>query len=818
MLAESMDAWHRLGSFTIQEFWKRAESEYKQAAERSSVPTIVASLLKARTQLGELPDNLVEDPLFTAETMSNVEVLHALAEASAFSHKYDDALHYEQTALSTSPPPMQPIVAYDRGEVTSIPGTLFVQVTYPYSNYGAGQSSVQDFGFVPQSRLALPNDIGADYYMGTAEERYLYLAHQSGNNTQTQEMELATLCQSDRSSFLCQAISIDFLDSPRGYQLDYLQDLWRYYGNLDAATELVNQWIQKFSNEALALERLGEIRFLQNRWDESAQASQQAVNLYKKQTYPGIGTILGGSNSPLAQLTGPGWAQLRAATAERMAGNTTDSRDLYQKAISLQSAFDFAGMNPSLGQDSYRSDFETYLILEEGQAAYEQHDYNSAIDFMTQSIEVREKTGNVGGAQEQVISASYFAMNQPQEALDWAEKALAYDPYSPLYQEAVADAKRALGTQTPSSTPSGTSTSAITPDESRTEMIVDYQSALDLNSSLFSSWNNMGVLLAQDGQTDAAIDAFKNALAAREDYATAWFNLGTIEASQPGFTAFVLSEGALGKAGLINPDLKDMDPVLTFDDEVYSSSIDVSKPIPADWHLSQSIRSTPTTLTAALIAMIALRVGWAVGKDWFSGRWAEGALRNWSNRPGLVARFTRWRPRPFLTTVVTLAALVFLGGSAGWVESILCASVVVALLLLHAMVPRLPAKNWPVRHVSFPPASLVTILLTPFGLGFAPPAPLATSMPVANDSTPYLIRRIGLIAIGAATLLYAAGAWITAVPTARTATTMGLVLVSSALVPVNPLDGARLGLNRWIDLLVTLCLIAATVLFALQIL
>ena len=80
------------------------------------------------------------------------------------------------------------------------------------------------------------------------------------------------------------------------------------------------------------------------------------------------------------------------------------------------------------------------------------------------------------------------------------------------------------------------------------------------------------------------------------------------------------------------------------------------------------------------------------------------------------------------------------------------------------------------------------------------------------------MRRIGLIAVGGATLLYAAGAWITAVPTARTATTIGLVLVSSALVPINPLDGARLGLNRWIDLLITACLIAATVLFAFQIL
>jgi len=725
-------------------------------------------------------------------------------------------LSYERTALTTPPAPMKPIVEYDRGEVTSIPGTLLVQIGYPYQFSGGAYSGPQNFGFVPQSRIKDEESQGwrvSTDLLGTNEQRFLYLANQRDSYIEPQGGELATLCQLD-SSDLCKATGEkDWIDTLIPTQLDYLQDFWRYYGNMDTAATLVDQWIDQYEiaeynmTEPLAWERLGEIRFLQQRWDESAQASQHAVELYAGYVQ-GFGASI---DSYLNNLTGPGWARLRVAAAQRMAGHADETNDLYTEAMDLQNVYDSGGMI------SYGSNLETFLLLEEGQAAYDQHDYSSAVDFMTRSITAREKTGNVGGVQEQIISASYFAMNQPQDALDWAEKALAFDPYSPLYQEAVADAKRALGTQTPSSIPSGTSTSAATSDESRTEMIADYQSALDLNSSLFSSWNNMGVLLAQDGQTDAAIDAFKNALAAREDYATAWFNLGTIEASQPGFRAFVLSEGALGKAGLLNPALKDVDPVLTFDDEVYSSDIDVSKPIPADWHLSQSIRSTPNTLTAALIAMIALRVGWAVGKDWFSGRWAEGAIRKWNMRSGVVARFKRWHPRPFITTVITLSALIFLGGSAGWIEVAFCAAVGSALLLLHAMVPRLQAKDWQVRHVSFPSASLVTVLLTPFGLGFAPPAPLAT-MTSAVDTTPIWVRRVGLIAVGAATLLYAAGAWITAVPTARTATTIGLVLVSSALVPVNPLDGARLGLKRWIDLSITASLLAATILFALQIL
>jgi len=47
---------------------------------------------------------------------------------------------------------------------------------------------------------------------------------------------------------------------------------------------------------------------------------------------------------------------------------------------------------------------------------------------------------------------------------------------------------------------------------------------------------------------------------------------------------------------------------------------------------------------------------------------------------------------------------------------------------------------------------------------------------------------------------------------------MVLILVISALVPVHPLDGARLGLPRWADWVVTAIMIGMTALFALRVL
>ncbi|MDR0415903.1 MAG: hypothetical protein LBH76_01030 [Propionibacteriaceae bacterium] len=87
-----------------------------------------------------------------------------------------------------------------------------------------------------------------------------------------------------------------------------------------------------------------------------------------------------------------------------------------------------------------------YLNLEKGQVAYAQHDYEGTISAMKDSIAWRNEFRQAGaGAQEQVLSLSYFRLGDYQAALDWANAALQADPFSPLYQEAVADARRALG-------------------------------------------------------------------------------------------------------------------------------------------------------------------------------------------------------------------------------------------------------------------------------------------------------------------------------------------------------------------------------------
>ena len=810
MMADT-SAKSRMGSFSMREFLTKAASSYQVAAEMSSLPSIQASLIRTRTRLANTVANTTADPFISA-TMTDAYVLKAMADSAAHSGNYNEALAYEQRASTISPPPELPIVEYDRGSVTTIPGAHYVKFHFPYSTQagGEGGSGAQNLGFVPPYRVT-DTDNTAEIYSILAEAKELLANPTPGYN-------LFRLATEHYGNF-------DNIDTP----FDYFQDLFRKYGDFDSATQAIQQWTAISPSSTVSLERRGEVLFLQGKWSESTLSFRQVTAAhnsgnyyrYSPSSWPGF------SHNELVVRTGPGWSLLGIAAASRLSGqNTPEVANLATATANMQTShypelMDWGEVDIT-GPE--RPILSTYTYLEEGQYAYDQHDYTKAIELLNQSITARDSTGEMPGVQEHVISLCYFAMNQPQESLDWAQKALAFDPFSPLYQETVADAKRALAVASPSASASPSPGQPSTNIDLRVELIAEYQATLDLNPSMFSSWNNLGVLLAQSGRIDEAVQAFENAITARRDYPMAWFNLGVAEANRSGFWSFLRSQGALGQAGLLNTALKDLEPVFTFDDEVYSTSLDVSKPIPPDWQLASSLRSTPNILTAGLIALIVLRVGWSLGQSWFGDRWAAGALRTWNTKAGPLARFTRWRPHPLLTTLVTAASLLWLSGTAGTLEVALCATVIASLLGLHAFTAHLIARAEPVRHRSFPAASLVTLLLAPFGLGFTPPAPLAAKQTPAEDTsattdwTPVWIRRIGLITIGAAVLLFATGAWLTAVPAARTATTVTLTLISSALLPVHPLDGARLGVRKWIDLAISAALIAATILFALQIL
>ncbi|MDR1119272.1 MAG: tetratricopeptide repeat protein [Bifidobacteriaceae bacterium] len=833
------------GPFTVEHFQQQAINEYQEATRLSSEPAIRLALAQAQLAAGDVDDAqaTLESVPDTADARSMNRVAGAIAASNG---DFPQALQRASQAGNAETRASPELVLDPNRSCETIPPSTFVTVTTDaalgmigvMAGCGAG-AEVEDLGFVPVERTDVNynNPRVSPILEGSSLDTRITYAVLGEDWAAARD--LCGQSEWGGPGLLCLVASADEqVTSMSAEAADSLQDFMRQWGQLDRATAWNEAWAEAVPTEPRAWERLGEVWFLQGDWGSAAVASGRAVEAY-------VGTGRSFGYLELDSMTGTGWARLRQASAER-------HQDQFDRALSIldewpdaQAYFNGCVRGSCEGEGMQDSQLAAqYGELERGQIAYAEEDYEGAIEAMQASISLRDSFWKPvkTGAQEQAISLAYFKLGNYKEALDWANLALEADPFSPLYQEAVADAQRGLGGtaedgdagETDSGAGSGETDDGAgagdggNGDEAgegeetasgggdqqgggdRGELIAAYRAAVDLDPTLFSSWNNLGVLLAQDGQARAAGDAFRRAIQAVPDYGYAWFNLGALEAGQPGLKAFLVSQGALGKAGALDPGWKGKDPVLTFDDEVYESGLDVSKPIPEGWRLAQTVRSNTPVITAGLVLMLLWRLGRDVGKTLFTERFAQGALGRARGR-GRWAELTAARWPALVTAAISLAALLWVTGASGWREAAIVGACAAALLGWHALAPRLLKAGRGLAHRSFPLASLVTAVLAPFGLGFTPPAPLA-----GGDDSPVATRRAGVAALGAVTVLFAAVAAATAVPTARAAAVAGVLVVSSAMIPFHPLDGARIQARRWAEVAIMAALLAATAAVALS--
>jgi tetratricopeptide (TPR) repeat protein len=835
------------GPFTIRQLQDRSIAAYENAARLSSEPAILLGLAQAHLAAGEPEAAAAALEFFptTAASPQPIGLATSRAAVAAWRGDFAEALALANEAATTGAASgTTPVLVRD-------PNAGCASPPYPYvtAPVGAtvgviqisgcgGPGMAEDLGLTPLTRInRTDNDPKAAPILQGLNPAFLeasLLEVRVGYAVLARDWSAAAeMCRQgevwDRTIALCQVASASGeLGAISVAAADAMQDLMRYWSQLDQATAWNQAWTETSPSEPTAWERLGETRFLQGNWAGAAEASTRAAELYSHGT---VDMEWSGSMS-LRNMSGPGWALLREASAQRQQAHYGNNASQLEAAHSAQDDFDLTHAPPGVDGDPVGDDLlllSMYAQLERGQVAYAQEDYEDTISSMTASIELRDSFWRPvkTGAQEQAISLANFKLGNYQEALDWANQALDADPFSPLYQETAADARRALsGEPEPgpeiSGSPAQDGSGASVPtapgserdqdaagSEEQADVIAAYQAALEMDPTLFSSWNNLGVLLAQDGQTESAADAFKRAIRAVPDYSYAWFNLGALEANQPGFAAFLLSQGALGRAGQLDSSWKGKDPVLAFDDEVYQSGLDVSKPIPNDWHLTQTVRANTPVITAGLVLMLLWRLGRDLAKTIFTERFAQGALGR-AGRRGRWAVLTQMRWPAVVTAGVSLAALPWITGVRGWREAAgvgVCAAV---LLGWHALAPKLLRAGREVSHRSFPLGSLVTAILAPFGLGFTPPAPVA-----GGDEGPVAARRAGVVALGVVTVLFAVVAVATAVPTARAASVAGVLVVSSAMIPFHPLDGARIQTRRWAEVAITTLLLAATAAVAL---
>jgi len=869
-LSDNITEYTGTGPFTAREFQNRAISNYESALSSTNSPAIYASLatiLMKSQQLEQASVLLMQVSL--QET--SAEVLRAEALLAAYQHDYAKATQLEARAMNTTTPAAQPALQPKSylTHGTRLPG-LYADVPLGQACGGpSAGSAVESFGFSPQFR-------NYDSYPSTTRiPEWPDLAFLAGDtnmleqicNQNSYDNSWAIACQmKDDDVTLSNAVN-----HASNYQLEYIQNNFRVFGDLDAASNFLISAIKTHISASFLWDRLGEVYFLMGDWQKSVDASSKA-------TYNEPDLIP--DDIPCASSTGPGWALLRKAVAERELGDYKNSAVDLRRVLETQLSWDPEDadvIDTNLAPIPYRNVMNMYVAQEQGQIAFAQNDYTGALVDMEASINLRSsadidmsswsgggaQVSSVRGAQEQTASHAACQLGQYDKCIRYAQAAVNADPFSPLYTETLTEAQRAnLQNATPTAT---TSSSTLLPTISQTiqdsstgtpggnpsaisdhnatasattssmndsttppgdniakqEVIDLYKQGLDLDPTLFSSWNNMGVLLAQVGQIDGAVDAFKHAVQARPKYAIGWFNLGVAWHEEGGFVNFIRSQGSLGQAGLLDPSLKQQAPALRFDEIIYDSGIDTSKLIPTSWHLTQSVRSRPTLLTISMVLLLIWSVIRPFGYDQAVGIGVEKGFHRVQRqrRFKAISRFMAWRPHWALTTIASFVALIHLSGSTGAWEISLSMVSCATLLAIHMQAPNVLAialhntGTFPVHHVSFVPGSIATLIAAPFGLGFAPPAPQSEK---PTSLSPW-DRRLTLLVLAAIGLLYAIGSWLTGTPFAHSCATISSVLAVSAFVAVRPLDGAFLKLPKWVQWIITIIVIVFSLLFALKI-
>jgi len=760
--------------FTVRAFRSFAAKAYGEAQQRSTTPEIdisVARLELASGHGGEALDALESLP---PEMQQSSAALALKGRALASERRFDEAIGASQASdvrrekdrEFTSGPRRtlrMDSEAYQPEELTGGADSFAWYILH--TEQCGGASLAFDGGHTPHHRANYGQiDWGrTQHYAVLAEEWALR----------------NTLCERDDVLEACDVLAATGNASAMSASaIDYYQDLLRSIGDLDRAAAVLEEWADANPEAPLAHDRLTEIRILQKRWAEAVDEGEEATRLHVEARDLG---------DWFSDSSGPFWTELRIAVAEREQGNLDEARNRLEDLVRYLPQLD------AKGYISADSSLLMYAEQELGRIAFDKADYTTAIDHMERSIALGYEAQSsirklIRGVQAQVASASALELGDFEAARRFAQQAYDIDPYSPLFRESLAESERNLD---------------------KAAAIASYQDALAQDRTLFSTWNNMGVLLLGQGRTDEAVAAFESAVAARPDYATGWFNLGVAESYSGGMSGFVRSQGAFGKAAQIEREYRDHDRTPVVDEEIYDSGLDLSRPVPDDWELVSTTQSRPSRIGLGLILVVVMRIVWALGSDWLMGHGVQRVIALPTRANNKLVGVMTLRPWAVWTSAVSLGTLLLVCGVSGWGELLFALMLFPALLGAHALALRLRGGESTVKQKSSVPASLLSALLVPLGMGFTPPAPLADPSDVDMA-----VRRSGVVALGLLTVLLGAVAWSSSVPVARAAALAALLITSSALVPVAPLDGAGLSLNRTREVAVTVALGMATVLFA----
>ena len=394
-------------------------------------------------------------------------------------------------------------------------------------------------------------------------------------------------------------------------------------------------------------------------------------------------------------------------------------------------------------------------------------DYTNALDWvpqMSRGSGVRPEVLNNNAA------LAYLGLGDTSTAASLESKALAADPEDPVFlMTAGFIADRA-----------GQVAQAARYD----------REALASDPGSFPAANDLGVELTREHQAGAAAEALRQAVGASPGYALGWFNLGVVE-SMLGPTRLLAAQGAFAVAYSLDPALQDRQHVMTIDASVYRTALDLSKPLPPHWSISQLQQPVPAA-AAGLLAVVILGLGLARatghGGSALVAQWLDPMSDRLQSAPLL-----RKLHHPGWSLAATAASFLFAylrrSDNPTEVPAYIAGVIALALVAVGARVLVARRRHLTLTHESWSPALALGLVTGAAGLPWAA-LPVVRVKDKKDGTMVHLAAPISLAALSALLFVESVGL---RTPLTESWAVAALIMSASTLLPVGPLDGAQLG-------------------------
>lgn len=545
---------------------------------------------------------------------------------------------------------------------------------------------------------------------------------------------------------------------------DARQNLLRWAGDLAAAQRVAEQWQSATGDKSgMPALRLGEIMFLRHRYHAAAAEFGLAARRAR----------LADSRDDLAVAQ----AQLDRGAALLAAGRTAEGTQLLRPLDELGThGYAYQNSLPNSQGADTAIQFATvsyYACLELGNHERESGNLHAAVEDYTNALswtrQLEFETGVRPEAVNNNAALAYLGLGDTKTAASLASKALAADPMDPAFLMTAGFIADRAGKV------------AIAAQYDRKALISD--------PGAFPAANDLGVELARQQQGGAAAAALRQAVGASPGYALGWFNLG-VQESKLGPFHLLASQGAFALAYSLDPALKDSRNGLTIDASVYRTALDLSKPLPPRWSLSQLPRPAPAA-AAGLLAIMVLGLGLARasgrGGTLLAGQWFDPISARLQSLP-LLRRVSH--PGWALAATGATFLLAYVRRAAGPTEAVAYTAgvLVLAAAAMTARSALARARGIAITQRTWSPALVFGLVTGAIGLPWAPLPVVRTD----GEDNPRLHLTAPVTLAALSLLLFVESAWLHT-PLTQAWAVAALIMSASTLLPIGPLDGAHVG-------------------------